>query len=120
MIVLVMPLARQEKKPAGWTPELAMKVNNVGAVRISSDARKAVYTVSQAVMTPEKSEYVTQVIQMGVAEPERLEVMGGSYGGFMTSWIVTQTRRFKAASVGAGVTNLMSFKYWHEKRDLTT
>jgi dipeptidyl aminopeptidase/acylaminoacyl peptidase len=27
----------------------------------------------------------------------------------MTSWIVTQTRRFKAASVGAGVTNLMSF-----------
>src|SRR4029079_8146627 len=27
----------------------------------------------------------------------------------MTSWVITQTRRFKAASVGAGVTNLMSF-----------
>jgi dipeptidyl aminopeptidase/acylaminoacyl peptidase len=27
----------------------------------------------------------------------------------MTSWIITQTKRFKAASVGAGVTNLMSF-----------
>ena len=35
--------------------------------------------------------------------------MGWSYGGFMTSWVVTQTKRFKAASVGAGVTNLMSF-----------
>ena len=48
-------------------------------------------------------------IAMGVADPERLGVMGWSYGGFMTSWIITQTKRFKAASVGAGVTNLISF-----------
>jgi dipeptidyl aminopeptidase/acylaminoacyl peptidase len=52
---------------------------------------------------------VDHVISMGVADPDRLGVMGWSYGGFMTSWIVTQTKRFKAASVGAGVTNLMSF-----------
>jgi dipeptidyl aminopeptidase/acylaminoacyl peptidase len=52
---------------------------------------------------------VDHVIQMGVADPDRLGVMGWSYGGFMTSWIVTQTKRFKAASVGAGITNLMSF-----------
>jgi dipeptidyl aminopeptidase/acylaminoacyl peptidase len=30
-------------------------------------------------------------------DPERLGVMGGSYGGFMTSWIVGHTDRFKAA-----------------------
>jgi dipeptidyl aminopeptidase/acylaminoacyl peptidase len=52
---------------------------------------------------------VDHVIKMGVADPDRLGVMGWSYGGFMTSWVVTQTKRFKAASVGAGVTNLMSF-----------
>jgi len=52
---------------------------------------------------------VDRVIEMGVADPERLGVMGWSYGGFMTSWIVTQTQRFKAASAGAPVTNLMSF-----------
>ena len=52
---------------------------------------------------------VDKVIEMGVADPERLGVMGWSYGGFMTSWIVTQTSRFKAASAGAPVTNLMSF-----------
>ena len=52
---------------------------------------------------------VDKVIEMGVADPERLGVMGWSYGGFMTSWIVTQTQRFKAASAGAPVTNLMSF-----------
>jgi dipeptidyl aminopeptidase/acylaminoacyl peptidase len=52
---------------------------------------------------------VDKVIEMGVADADRLGVMGWSYGGFMTSWIVTQTKRFKAASAGAPVTNLMSF-----------
>ncbi|MBI2806977.1 MAG: S9 family peptidase [Planctomycetes bacterium] len=52
---------------------------------------------------------VDHVIKMGVADEKRLGVMGWSYGGYMTSWIITKTNRFKAASVGAGVTNLMSF-----------
>ncbi len=52
---------------------------------------------------------VDHVIGMGVADPERLAVMGWSYGGFMTSWVIGQTTRFKAAVVGAGVTNLWSF-----------
>jgi dipeptidyl aminopeptidase/acylaminoacyl peptidase len=52
---------------------------------------------------------VDHVVGMGVADPERLGVMGWSYGGYMTSWIITQTKRFKAASIGAPVTNLMSF-----------
>ncbi len=51
---------------------------------------------------------VDHVIAMGVADPNRLGVMGWSYGGYMTSWIITQTKRFKAASAGAPVTNLMS------------
>lgn len=52
---------------------------------------------------------VDHVVAMGVADPQRLGVMGWSYGGFMTSWIITQTKRFQAASIGAPVTNLMSF-----------
>jgi dipeptidyl aminopeptidase/acylaminoacyl peptidase len=52
---------------------------------------------------------VDSVIVMGVAHPDSLAIMGWSYGGYMTSWIITQTDRFKAASVGAGVTNLYSF-----------
>jgi dipeptidyl aminopeptidase/acylaminoacyl peptidase len=52
---------------------------------------------------------VDKVIEMGVADPERLGVMGWSYGGYMTSWVITQTKRFKAASAGAPVTNLVSF-----------
>jgi dipeptidyl aminopeptidase/acylaminoacyl peptidase len=52
---------------------------------------------------------VDKVIEMGVADPERLGLMGCRYGGFMTTWIVTLTKRFKSASAGAPVTNLMSF-----------
>jgi dipeptidyl aminopeptidase/acylaminoacyl peptidase len=52
---------------------------------------------------------VDHVIGMGVADADRLGVMGWSYGGFMTSWVIGQTTRFRAASAGAGVTNLVSF-----------
>jgi dipeptidyl aminopeptidase/acylaminoacyl peptidase len=48
------------------------------------------------------------VIQMGVADPNRLAVMGWSYGGYMTNWVITQTGRFKAAASGAGLSNLIS------------
>ncbi len=49
---------------------------------------------------------VDYLIDKGIADPERLGVMGASYGGFMTPWILTQTTRFKAASSGASITDL--------------
>lgn len=49
---------------------------------------------------------VDQVIKMGVADESRMGVMGWSYGGFMSSWIVGHTDRFKAASIGAPVVDL--------------
>jgi dipeptidyl aminopeptidase/acylaminoacyl peptidase len=44
----------------------------------------------------------------GMADPDRLGIMGWSYGGYMTAWAITQTTRFKVASMGAGVSNLVS------------
>lgn len=41
---------------------------------------------------------VDEVIEMGVAHPDSLLLMGWSYGGYMTSFAVTQTDRFRAAS----------------------
>lgn len=52
---------------------------------------------------------VDKVIEMGIADPDKMGVMGWSYGGYMTSTIVTKTKRFKVASAGAPVTNMMSF-----------
>ena len=51
---------------------------------------------------------VDKAIDMGIADPQRLAVMGWSYGGYMTSFVVTRTERFKAASMGAGLPNLVS------------
>jgi dipeptidyl aminopeptidase/acylaminoacyl peptidase len=51
---------------------------------------------------------VDAVVQRGVADPERLAESGWSYGGYMTAWIVTQTKRFKAAMMGAGLSDLVS------------
>ncbi|HEY1646423.1 MAG TPA: S9 family peptidase [Terracidiphilus sp.] len=51
---------------------------------------------------------VDSLIQQGIADPNRMVIGGWSYGGFMTAWAVTHTDRFKAAMVGAGVTDLFS------------
>jgi dipeptidyl aminopeptidase/acylaminoacyl peptidase len=41
-------------------------------------------------------------------DPERLGVLGGSYGGYMTSWTVAHTNRFKAACSERAVNNMAS------------
>jgi dipeptidyl aminopeptidase/acylaminoacyl peptidase len=51
---------------------------------------------------------VDHVLDLGIADPGRQYVMGWSYGGYMTSWTVTQTDRFRAASMGAGLPDLIS------------
>lgn len=44
----------------------------------------------------------------GIADPDKLVVWGGSYGGYMTNWIVTQTNRFKAAHSEVSISDLVS------------
>jgi dipeptidyl aminopeptidase/acylaminoacyl peptidase len=44
-------------------------------------------------------------------DPERLGIEGGSYGGQLTNWIITQTTRFKAAIPASGISNLVSLAY---------
>nr|WP_240954023.1 S9 family peptidase [Solimonas marina] len=45
---------------------------------------------------------VDMLVARGMADPDRLGVMGWSAGGHMTNWLVTVTHRFKAAVSGAG------------------
>lgn len=49
---------------------------------------------------------VDAVIKMGITDEAMLGVMGWSYGGYLSSWIVGHTNRFKAASIGAPVVDL--------------
>ena len=48
---------------------------------------------------------VDHVVGLGLVDADRLGVMGLSYGGFMTNWLVGTTDRFKAAVSENGVTN---------------
>jgi dipeptidyl aminopeptidase/acylaminoacyl peptidase len=50
----------------------------------------------------------TALEQFDFCDPDRVGVMGGSYGGFMTSWIVGHTNRFKAACSERAVNNFVS------------
>jgi len=51
---------------------------------------------------------VDALVERGIADPERLGIMGWSFGGHHTFWGITQTERFKAASAGAGANDLIS------------
>jgi dipeptidyl aminopeptidase/acylaminoacyl peptidase len=51
---------------------------------------------------------IDKVVEMGLADPDRIGVIGHSYGGYSVYSLVTQTGRFKAAVAMAGYTDLFS------------
>jgi len=53
--------------------------------------------------------FVDFAIENADVDPARLGVAGGSYGGFMTNWITTQTTRFAAAASSRTIVNWLSF-----------
>lgn len=52
---------------------------------------------------------VDALLQKGYIDEQRMGVIGGSYGGFMTSWLIGHTDRFKAAVADRSVINRISF-----------
>jgi dipeptidyl aminopeptidase/acylaminoacyl peptidase len=52
---------------------------------------------------------IDRLIADGIADPDRLGMMGWSYGGFITSWAVGHSDRLEAISIGAPVTDLLTF-----------
>ncbi|MBW8874970.1 MAG: S9 family peptidase [Acidobacteria bacterium] len=54
---------------------------------------------------------VDEMVKRGVADPKRLGVTGGSGGGILTNWIVTQTDRFAAAAAQRSIASWADFWY---------
>ena len=51
---------------------------------------------------------IDALVARGIADSTKLAQSGWSYGGYMTAWTLTQTNRFKALVVGAGLTDMFS------------
>jgi dipeptidyl aminopeptidase/acylaminoacyl peptidase len=52
---------------------------------------------------------VDDLIRRGVADPDRMGAMGWSQGGYISAFLTTNTARFKAISVGAGISNWVTY-----------
>lgn len=52
---------------------------------------------------------VDALIQKGIADPDHLAIAGWSYGGYLTTWAISHSNRFKAAVDGVGNTDWVSF-----------
>jgi dipeptidyl aminopeptidase/acylaminoacyl peptidase len=51
---------------------------------------------------------VDHALSTGWVDAKRLYVTGGSYGGFMTNWIIGHTARFRAAATARSISNNVS------------
>jgi dipeptidyl aminopeptidase/acylaminoacyl peptidase len=54
---------------------------------------------------------VDALVASGVADPDRIGIFGGSYGGFMAAWLPTQDDRFAAAVSASPVTDWYSLRF---------
>ncbi len=83
--------------------------NPRGSLGYSSDFSSCTKGVWGSSDMPDLMAMVDHAVEQGYADPERLGVTGGSYGGYMTTWVVGHTDRFKAAVTQRPVTNMYSF-----------
>ena len=60
---------------------------------------------------------IDKLIAEGIADPKRLGIMGWSYGGYLAAWVLGHSDRFLAFSIGAAVTDLLSYHGTADLRD---
>jgi dipeptidyl aminopeptidase/acylaminoacyl peptidase len=63
---------------------------------------------------------IDTLVARGLVDSARLGIGGWSYGGYLSAWAITQSRRFKAAVVGAGISDLLSeigteYSSWYDE-----
>src|SRR5215813_1307320 len=69
-----------------WDPDMQMKVKAVGIPRVSPDGKRVVYTVNEAVMTADKSEFVTQIWLANVATKQNTQLTFGEKSSTNPRW----------------------------------
>ena len=62
---------------------------------------------------------VDHLVELGFVDPDRIGLMGWSYGGFISAWLTATSDRFAAVSVGAGISDWRTHYAW-ESANITT
>lgn len=81
-------------------------VNPRGSSGRGFDFAKAIYADWGNLDRQDVLAGVDHVVEMGIADPERLCVGGWSYGSILTNYVIAKDQRFKAATSGAGTSNM--------------
>jgi dipeptidyl aminopeptidase/acylaminoacyl peptidase len=104
--------------------ETARHVNSFGLVPMEAFNMQMLATRGYAVVWPDIPTHprtpmkdlmkavmpaIDQLVALGIADPDRLAVMGNSNGGYSTLALITQTDRFKAAIMNSGFGDLTAF-----------
>lgn len=84
-----------------------LAVNPRGSSGRGFDFAKAIYADWGNVDAKDISAGIDHVVDMGVADPERIGVGGWSYGGILTNYMIASDKRVKAAVSGAGMSNFL-------------
>src|SRR5215207_10787954 len=69
-----------------WTPETQVKVKVIGSVRVSPDNRRVVYTTREPVMTPDRSEFVTQIWVADIDGSNQRQLTSGEKSATNPKW----------------------------------
>ena len=82
--------------------------NPRGGTGRGQDYGKAIYAAWGTVDVDDALAAVDDAVARGVADPNRLGIGGWSYGGILTNYVIASDKRFKAATSGASISNILA------------
>ena len=82
--------------------------NPRGGTGRGQDYAKAIYAAWGSVDVQDVLAAVDDAVARGIADPDRLGVGGWSYGGMLTNYTIASDPRFKAATSGASISNILA------------
>ena len=85
-LLLISFVVHAQEKQLNWTPAQCLKLKNITAVRPSPDGGKVLYTVREAVMTPDRSEYINQVFVCNADGSNTIQLTRGEKNSSNPQW----------------------------------
>jgi len=82
--------------------------NPTGSDGYGENSLKEIYSNWGHTPYQDLMDFTDYIVKLPYIDKNRLGVTGGSYGGYMTNWIIAHTNRFKAAVTQRSVSNLIS------------